>query len=673
MDASAAQAFQLPNFSEIQPDAIGVRIAALIEKLETRLQTLTEQDVSFESLVIGLEEIRHELAREWSPISHLNMVQNNDAFQAAYLKALAEVTRFSTALNQNQSLYEALNALSHGDVELPDPAAAELLRKTLRDFQLAGVALSADQRAQFLELTQTLSALQAEFSNNLQQCTDAWSWHTESEAAIRGLPEPVLCQARSQAVESGLEGWRFALTQPVYQAVTTHCTNRDTRARFYRAWMTRASANGEHDAKFDNSQHIREILSTRHALADLLNFNNYAEFSLAPKMANTVDEVQSFLGDLCERSRATARHQLATLENLAGHRLEPWDVPYYLERQRAHEFAVSDEQLRPYFSLPNVIEGLFGLAARLFDVNFREIDGVDTWHDSVRFIGVFDQSGAPIGGFYTDLFARTGKRGGAWIDECVIRKALPSSSALPVGYLVCNFTAAEADRPAQLAHTELVTLFHEFGHMLHHLLTRVAYPSIAGINGVPWDAVELPSQFLEHYAWHYDVLRQCSGHVETGEALPRALFDRLYASRNCGAGLQMLRQLEFAIFDFSLHARSDAAGDGVLQQVLSDTRSNTSMVDVPVWNRFENGFSHIFAGGYAAGYYSYKWAEVLAADAFSAFEESGNIFDAHTASRFREDILEIGGSEDIGAAFTRFRGRAASIDALLIRDGITAA
>ena len=437
--------------------------------------------------------------------------------------------------------------------------------------------------------------------------------------------------------------------------------------------MTRAATTGAHEPRFDNAPLMARILAHRTEMAGLLGFDNYAEYSLAPKMAGSVDEVVAFLEDLAGRSIPTARRELAALTELAGHPLEAWDLAYYGERLRERKFAISEDEVRPYFPAARVMDGLFGLAERLFGLSLERVNGLSVWHDKAEFIAVRDAAGGLIGGFYTDLYARAGKRAGAWIDECVIRKVLPTGTALPVGYLVCNFPPEQPDTPSLLTHDEVVTLFHEFGHMLHHLLTRVGYPSIAGINGVPWDAVELPSQFFENFAWQFDVLQQCSGHYETGERLPRALFDKLAAARNAGAGLAMLRQLEFALFDFRLHARTDAAEPGVLAQVRDATRADVTLVQPPDWARFENGFAHIFAGGYAAGYYSYKWAEVLAADAFAAFGEAGDALDADTAGRFREHILEVGGSRDIHRAYVDFRGRAARVDALLELHGIEAA
>ena len=673
MTVQPTDAFELPDFAGITAESIGTLTNDLLAELRARLDALLAGPATFDSLIVGLEELRHELGRRWSPICHLSMVTHTPELQAAYVDALGEVTGFATELGQNPELFAAVDAVAKELDGEARPERLELLRQMLRDFRLAGVGLSSDLKTEFLGLSQRLSRAQATFANHLQQASDAWHWHTESTDAVAGLPDTVLAEARDTAARHNQQGWRFELTQPAYQAVMAHAANRNTREVFYRAWMTRGAAQGEHDPQFDNGPLMREILAIRQRMANLLGFGTYAELSIAPKMAETVGEVQAFLDDLAARSLPTARAELQTLEALAGHTLEAWDTTYYLERLRARDFAVTDEQLRPYFTLPGVIAGVFEVATRLFGVQLETLDGVPAWHSDVDFVLVRGNDGAALGGFYLDLYARPAKRAGAWIDECVVRKHLRGSASLPVGYLVCNVTRPANDKPAQLSHPEVVTLFHEFGHMLHHLLTRVDYPSIAGINGVPWDAVELPSQFMEHYAWQFESLQACSAHADTGEPLPRALFDRLAASRNAGAGLQMLRQLEFAMFDFNLHARADAAGDGVLEEVLHEVRERTTLVKPPAWSRFENGFAHIFAGGYAAGYYSYKWAEVLAADAFSAFDEAGDPFDPLTAARFRQQILEIGGSRDIGAAFAAFRGREPSVDALLRRDGIVAA
>ena len=462
----------------------------------------------------------------------------------------------------------------------------------------------------------------------------------------------------------------MTLDYPTFDAVMRHAEARDLRETLYRAWVTRASDQGD-DPALDNSGNIDTILALRYEAARLVGFDNYAEYSLATKMAGSTGEVMAFLDELAARSREAARKQLGELSELAGFTLSPWDTAYWLEKLKQKKHSISNEELREYFPVDTVIDGLFAVAGRLYGVRLEAQNDVATWHEDVRYYTLSDADGSPIGGFYTDLFARTGKRNGAWIDECIVRKNLNGHTTLPVGYLVCNFQPPDptAGRRSMITHSDVVTLFHEFGHMLHHLLTRIDFPSIAGINGVPWDAVELPSQFMENFAWNYDVLAGCSAHVESGEPLPRELFSRLEASRHAGSALAMLRQLEFALFDFRLHAEYDPASERSVLDVLADVRDGIALIEAPEYNRLPHSFSHVFAGGYAAGYYSYKWAEVLAADAFDAFQEAG-VFDRSTASRFRSELLEIGGSRDVMQAYIAFRGRKPAIDALLKQSGI---
>jgi oligopeptidase A len=447
----------------------------------------------------------------------------------------------------------------------------------------------------------------------------------------------------------------------------THAGSRGLREAFYKAWSTRASDQG--DPQWDNSASIEKILALRHRAAALVGFGNYAEYSLATKMAARTGDVIEFLNELASRTRGAARQELDVVQNIAPQPLEAWDAAFYLEKLKQQKYSIADEELRQYFPASKAQSGLFELAEKLYGVSLVKADDIEGWHGMVDYFHVRDESGSIIGGFYTDLYARNGKRGGAWIDECIVRKNLGGDAVHPVGYLVCNFSPPGRAGISLLTHNDVVTLFHEFGHMLHHLLTRVDYPSLAGINGVPWDAVELPSQFMENFAWSYDVLKRSSGHVDTGQPLPKELFLRLERSRHFGAALAMLRQLEFALFDFRVHAEFDPAEGSRVLDVLGQVRQDVSLIKHPEYNRLPHSFSHIFAGGYAAGYYSYKWAEVLAADAFAAFEEAG-IFDKQTAARFREEILEIGGSRDIMDAYVAFRGRKPTLDALLRQSGI---
>ena len=669
----------LPRFGDVRPEHAKPAMTELIARHREKLAALlADPDITdFDNLIPPLEEMSHEFSRVWSPIGHLHAVLGDAGWRSAYNDCLALVTEHHTDISQNAALQKAFERVF---ANLPDDSAAErvrLIEHALRDFRLAGVALPAEAKAEFRQARQALAAAQAAFEQNVQDSTDAWHLSVTAEARLEGLPAQVAARAAAAAREHGEEGWRLSLDFPTYHAVMTHAADRDLRQSFYRAWQTRASDQAHqhpHDAEWDNANTIEEILRLRHRLAELTGFRDFAEYSLATKMAATTDEVLDFLDELAERTREAARNELGELQALASTdgnltSLEAWDVMYWLERLKQSRYAVSDDVLRQYFPVNTVLAGMFRLAGRLYGVSLRRVDTVPGWHDTVSYFEVLNEDEVRIGGFYTDLFARAGKRAGAWIDECIVRKNLGGESVLPVGYLVCNFSPPDEQGVSLLTHTDVVTLFHEFGHMLHHLLTRVDYPSIAGINGVPWDAVELPSQFMENFAWSYDVLEDASEHVETGESLPRDLFDKLSESRFCGAALAMLRQLEFALFDFRMHTGYDPSNGARTLEQLADVRRDVAVVPHPAYNRFPMSFSHIFAGGYAAGYYSYKWAEVLAADAFSAFEESG-IFDPDTARRFRTEILEIGGSRDIMQAFVAFRGRKPKLDALLRQSGI---
>ena len=660
----------LPRFDLIEPQhalpALEELIAAQRQKLAALLDDGKTHD--FESLVVPLEQMAHELGRTWSPVGHLQSVLENPEWRDAYNASLPVMTEFATEISQDSRLYEAYHRVAGSLSDDTTPEMRALIEQELRDFRLAGVALPDDAKARYKEIRQEIAALQAAFDQNVQDATDAWQFHTTDEAEISGLPASVSRRAKDDANARGVEGWVLKLDYPNYHAVMTHGDSRSLRKAFYRAWSTRASDEAG-QPEWDNSEKIERILELRHEIARLVGFDNYAEYSLATKMAASVDEVLEFLAELATRTRDTAMAELDEISAIAGTSLEAWDVAYYLEKLKQTKFSISDEELRRYFPFDVVKRGMFDLAESLF--GFRIVEGKDvtTWHDTVRYFELRDADGALIGGFFTDLFARTGKRGGAWMDECVVRKDLSGELEPPVGYLVCNFPPPDSDGVSLLTHNDVVTLFHEFGHMLHHLLTRVAYPSIAGINGVPWDAVELPSQFMENFAWSEEVLGRCTRHVDTGEPLPNEIFSKLEASRFFGEGLSMLRQLEFALFDFRLHAHYDPSAGARVMETLVDVRREVAVVRHPDYNRMPHSFSHIFAGGYAAGYYSYKWAEVLAADAFAAFEEAG-IFDTGIADRFRREILEAGGSCDFMEAYVAFRGREPTLDALLRQSGI---
>ena len=660
----------LPRFDEIAPEHAVPALTELISRHRQKLTALLDDPAAgdFASLVLPLETMSHELDRAWSPVRHLQSVLDSPAWRDAYNAALPLMTEHGTELSQNKRLQEAYERVGEN---LPADATREmkkLVEQELRDFRLSGVALPEKEKARYREISQALAALQAKFEQNVQDTTDAWHLDTTEEEDIAGLPGTVRSRARQEARVKGLDGWRFQLDYPNYHAVMTHADARHVREAFYRAWSTRASDQDGNPA-WDNSGVIEEILALRHEAARLVGFGNYADYSLATKMAGTVTEVLDFLGELARKSRASAEAEMDEIRSIAGAPLEAWDIAFYLEKLKQQKYSVSDAILRQYFPFAVVKKGMFGVAGKLYGISVVEVPEVSTWHDTVHYYEIRDRGGEVVGSFYTDLFARSGKRGGAWMDECIVRKDLGGDRNTPVGYLVCNFPPPDSDGVSLLTHNDVVTLFHEFGHMLHHLLTRVSFPSIAGINGVPWDAVELPSQFMENFAWSYEVLEKSSAHFETGEPLPREIFDKLDASRHFGQGLSMLRQIEFALFDFRLHAEYDPERGSRVMQTLNAVRDEVTLVRHPDYNRLPHSFSHIFAGGYAAGYYSYKWAEVLAADAFAAFEEAG-IFDADTADRFRREILEVGGSRDFMEAYVAFRGRKPTLDALLRHSGI---
>ena len=663
----------LPQFARIRPEHVEPAIRTLLEGNRERIAALAQlTEPTFAAVVEPLEELQHRTARTWSPVSHLNAVVNSEGLRSGYNACLPLLSAYHTDLAQSEPLYSAYRTIAERESATLAPVQRRLLEHAVRDFRLAGVGLPAERKERFKMAMLELAQLQAKFEENVLDATNNWSWHVTDSQELRGLNEMLVEQAARRAQERQLPGWVLSLDQPTYVAVVTDAESEPLRRAFYEAWTTRASDQGPTAGRWDNSAVMEEILARRHRAARLLDFPNYAQYALATRMAHSTEEVLGFLRELATAARTTARAEFAELEEFAGRKLAAWDVGFYAERLQRERFAISQEQLRPYFPLPRVLDGLFGVAERLFGVRMREQSGAPVWHPDVRFFEIVGAGGEALGSFYLDAYARPHKRSGAWMDECVGRKQLAAGSALPVAYLVTNFLPPGSARPALLTHDDVVTLFHEFGHGLHHLLTRVDYPSIAGINGVAWDAVELPSQFLENYAWHPEVLQRISGHFESGAPLPTEAQERLIATRSFHAGLSMLRQLEFALFDFRVHAEYSPERGGRIAEVLREVRSEVAVVPVPPWNRFAHSFGHIFAGGYAAGYYSYKWAEVLAADAFGAFEEHG-VFDRATAQRFLDAILSRGGSRDALEAFIEFRGRRPDVRALLRQHGISTA
>jgi len=666
----------LPQFSAIKPEHVVPAVDELLARNRARIAELVEQPMTdWQSLVGEIEQLNDELAQAWSPVSHLNAVQNTDAMREAYNACLPKLSEYFTELGQNEKLFKAFEAFSQTSAfDALSTAQKKVITNSLRDFRLSGIGLEGEKQKRYAELQLELSELTTKFSENVLDATQGWFKQVTDETQLVGLPDNVKVAAKSAAAERELEGWVLTLDFPVYYGIMLHSENRELREEFYTAYATRASDQGPKAGEWDNSELMQRILTARLELAQLLGFDNYAEYSLATKMAQSTDQVVQFLEDLAERSRPQAAKELEELRQFAREEggietLEAWDMTYYGEKLKQARFNISQQELRPYFPLPRVLEGLFAVTERLFSVKVRELEEFDTYHSDVRLFEL-SREGEVLAHCYLDPFARSAKRGGAWMDDCRVRRRIDTSLQLPVAYLVCNFTPPIEGEPALLTHDEVTTLFHEFGHGLHHMLTQMEHADISGINGVAWDALELPSQFMENWCWEPEALALISGHYETGEALPQQMLERLLEAKHFQSGMMMVRQLEFSLFDFILH-RDYQPGETSVQAVLDQVRSQVAVFNPPAFNRFQHSFSHIFAGGYAAGYYSYKWAEVLSADAFSRFEEEG-IFNAQTGASFRTEILEKGGSKEPMELFVAFRGREPEVDALLRHSGIAA-
>ncbi|HEU4780315.1 MAG TPA: M3 family metallopeptidase [Steroidobacteraceae bacterium] len=660
----------LPAFDRIAAADVEPTIRELLQRNRGEVATLESQPhPTFANTVLPLEQLSHRLSRTWSPISHLNGVLNSDDLRAGYNACLPLLSNYWTDLAQSEPLFRAYNAIAANESGSLDAAQRRVIERALEDFRLAGVGLPADRKARYKTVVQELATLAAKFEENVLDAMNAWTRLVSDEGELAGINPVIIEQARVRAAEKDTPGWLFALEQPTYVAVMTDADSETLRRDFYEAWSTRASERGPTAGKFDNTSVMNRILALRHEAAQLLDFPNYAAYALATRMAPSNQAVFDFLRQLVRVARPAAKREFAELEAFAGRSLNAWDVSYYAEKLQQKLFSISQEELRPYFPLPRVLEGLFSVAEQLFGVRIVERKGVPIYHPDARFFEILDAEGKARAGFYLDACARAKKRAGAWMDDCVGRKDFGTEHTVPVAYLVCNFLPAAPGKPALLTHDDVVTMFHEFGHGLHHMLTRVGYPSIAGINGVSWDAVELPSQFMENFAWRPEVLAAMARHFETGEPLPAGQQAQLLGSRTFQAGLATMRQLEFALFDFRLHAEYDPARGARVHEILAEVRDEVAAFAVPEWNRFPHNFGHIFAGGYAAGYYSYKWAEVLSADAFAAFEEQG-VFDKRVAQRFLDSILSQGGSKKALEAFIDFRGRAPDVNALLRQQGL---
>ncbi|MCU7915813.1 MAG: oligopeptidase A [Candidatus Thiodiazotropha sp. (ex Gloverina cf. vestifex)] len=667
----------LPAFSAITPEMIEPAIDQLLKENRAEVKRLldTQQTHTWKNLIEPLEMLDDRLSRVWSPVSHMNSVINSDALRKAYNACLPKLSDYATEMGQNAALCDAYKAVA-ADRKGLNSAQNKLLDNALLDFRLSGVDLPAEKKQRFKEISQALSQLTTKFEENLLDATNAWSKLITDVSELAGLPESALALARQTAMQRDhQEGWLLTLDFPSYLPVMNYADNRDLRQEVYEAFATRASDQGPHAGEFDNSDVMEQILSLRYEQAQLLGFANYAERSLARKMARNTDEVTAFLTDLATRSHNQAKHELNELKVFAEHQhsmsdLEAWDVGYYAEKLRQQRHNISQEMLRPYFPETRVIPGMFAVVERLYGIRIQEIKGVDTWHPDVRFFEIRDSDHQLRGQFYLDPYARPMKRGGAWMDDCASRFFTDTIDQIPVAYLTCNFSPPVDGEPARFTHDEVETLFHEFGHGLHHLLTRIDYPAVAGISGVAWDAVELPSQFMENWCWEKEAHDLISGHVKTGEAIPHDLYQRMHDAKNFQSAMMMVRQLEFSLFDFRIHLEFDPQKGGRIYEILHQVRQQVSVIQPPAWNRFPHGFSHIFAGGYAAGYYSYKWAEVLSADAFSLFEEKG-IFNPDAGHAFLHEILEQGGSKDAMELFVAFRGREPEIEPLLRHSGIT--
>ncbi|MDB5806853.1 MAG: family metallopeptidase [Betaproteobacteria bacterium] len=675
----------LPRFADIKTEHISPAIDSLIAEARA-VAARCSSDASgntWDDFVAPLEDINEKLSRAWGAVGHLHSVVDSPELRDAYNENLPKVTEYWTDLGQNLGLFNKYKALaaSSAYAALP-PARRKIIDNEVRDFRLSGAELSDEKKERFKEIQEEQAATGAKFSENVLDATNAFALYIEDEKRLAGLPQDIKDAAREAAEKDGKPGWKLTLKAPSYIPVLQYAEDRALRETIYRANVTRASEFG--DAKLDNTPLIDKIVALRNEEAKLLGYNNFAEVSLVPKMANTPQQVEEFLTDLATRARPFAERDYAELKAFAKSELgleplEAWDTMYASEKLREQRYAFSDQEVKEYFPEHKALEGLFKVVETVFSVKIKP-DTAPVWNEDVRFFRIESadakDAGALIGQFYFDLYSRDTKRGGAWMDDAITRRAKKAGVQTPVAYLTCNFARPVADasgkkRPALFTHDDVITLFHEFGHGLHHMLTRVDDLGVAGINGVEWDAVEVPSQFMENFCWEWDVLKHMTAHVDTAKPLPRELFDKMIAAKNFQAGLATVRQIEYSLFDMRLHGDFDPRQQTPLQ-LLDQVRAEVAVILPPAYSRFPNNFSHIFAGGYAAGYYSYKWAEVLSADAYSAFEEEG-VLSSQAGARFRREVLGVGGSRSAAESFRAFRGRDPSLDALLRHNGMIAA
>ncbi|OCG11452.1 oligopeptidase A [Gilliamella sp. wkB292] len=664
----------LPLFSQIKPEHVLPAVQQALNNCRNTIETVLKQnsEYTWDNLIQPIDEMDEKFGRVWSPVSHLNSVKNSPELRKAYEACLPLLSEYSTWVGQHKPLYQAYKQLKQSEnYNTLSKAQKKVIDNALRDFELSGIGLADDKQKRYGEIVAKLSELSSQYSNNVLDATMGWTKLITDEKQLSGMPESALAAAKEQAKSKGQDGWLITLDIPSYQPVMTYCDNRELRFELYQAYNTRASDQGPNAGKWDNTQIIEQILTLRDELAKLLGFDTYADKSLATKMAQSVHQVTEFLTDLANKAKPQGEKELADLKRYAyeffgASDIKPWDIAYYSEKQKQYLYTIDNEELRPYFPEQRVINGLFEVVHRIFGITAKERLGVEVWHPEVKFYDLFNANGELKGSFYLDLYAREHKRGGAWMDDCIGRMRFADGHIQkPVAYLTCNFNRPIGDKPALFTHDEVTTLFHEFGHGLHHMLTEIDVSSVAGINGVAWDAVELPSQFLENWCWQPEALAFISGHYQTGEPLPPEMLEKMLDAKNYQAALFILRQLEFGLFDFKLHSQKTPD----ILTTLAEVRKQVAVVPTVEWGRFPHAFSHIFAGGYAAGYYSYLWAEVLSADAFSRFEEEG-IFNAKTGNAFLDNILSQGGSDEPMTLFKNFRGREPQLEALLRHYGI---
>ncbi len=668
----------LPRFAAIRPEHVGSALDALLisnQAVIGQLESAVRDDADWESFAQPLEDLEDRLQKMWSPVSHLNAVADTEDLRDAYQNSLEKLTAYRAALGQNKTIFQGYrNIQAHADFSDLDAAKRKVILNAVRDFRLSGVDREGKERARFKDIITDLATLSNKFEHNVMDATDGWALLLDVPADLAGLPESAITLARKTAESAGHSGWQFTLQAPSYMPFMRYSEHSDLRRQMYEAFVTRASDRGPQADRWDNTILMTQILGLRQELAALLGYSNYAEYALVDRMASSVAEVEGFLIDLISRARPQAQRELQALEDFAGRStgdnvVAPWDIAYHSEKLRQATYHFDQEELRPYFPLPRVLSGLFEIVNRLFGITVTKAVA-DVWHPDVMFYEIRDEGGEIRGRFYLDLYAREHKRSGAWMAECVGRYRRPDNAVqTPVAFLTCNFTQPLDDKPALLTHDDVITLFHEFGHGLHHLLSLVEEPSVTGISGVPWDAVELPSQFLENWCWEQGALDLVTCHVDTGEPLPDKLLQKLRGARNFQSGMQMVRQLEFGLFDFRLHASAAQISADDIQRLLDDVRQQVAVVTPPPFDRFPHAFSHIFSGGYAAGYYGYLWAEVLSADAYNRFEQEG-VFNTAAGRAFLQHILETGGVEEPLDVFRAFRGREPSIDAFLRHWGL---